>query len=212
MNAEQDQHLVIDLLSDEEDYIFGYDGQLGYYNDGGYEVNALPQFERGVCAVGEDWERDYGGFGIEGAAQPGPLEFEEPEYMNFPRPNGLVQPDSALAPNNPRPIHPAPNNPMCAEADIAEGELVTAAACLRMVVDILPDISVDHVLALIADQTQDNTRTLEACQQIVSQLLDNGAYPKEEEEAGHKRKRERSLSEFEDDNGDGRPGNYQNDA
>jgi TRIAD3 protein (E3 ubiquitin-protein ligase RNF216) len=212
MNAGQDERQVIDLLSDGEDYVFGYDGELGYFDDGGYGVDVVPPFEQGVFEVEEAWERDYGGFGLEGAAQPGPLELQEPDHLDFTRPNGNVQPEPALVPNNPRPVHPAPNNPMDAEADIAEGEVVTTAACLQMVVDILPDISVDHVLALIADQTQDNTRTSEACHRIISQLLDSEAYPKEEEKAGRKRKRERSLSEFEDDNGDGRPGSYKNDA
>ena len=93
-------------------------------------------------------------------------------------------------------------------ADFFQGDLVTAAACLQMVVEVLPDIAVDHVLQLIADQTQDHTRTPDACQRIISQLLDGGEYPKEEEEVSRKRKRERSLSESEEDNGEGRPAIY----
>ncbi|KAF1964895.1 hypothetical protein BU23DRAFT_491236 [Bimuria novae-zelandiae CBS 107.79] len=104
---------------------------------------------------------------------------------------------------------------MDVDVDLAQGELITAAACLQMVVEVLPDISVDHVLQLIADQTQDDTRTPEACQRIITQLLDGGEYPKEvEEEVSRKRKREheRSLSEFEGDDGEDRTSEYRNDA
>lgn len=81
-----------------------------------------------------------------------------------------------------------------------------------MVLEVLPDISVEHVLQLIADQTQDETRTPEACQRIVTNILDGGEYPKEEEEASKKRKRERSISEFEEDDGEDRDGQYTDDA
>lgn len=86
------------------------------------------------------------------------------------------------------------------DVDLMDSELITEAACLQMVLDVLPDISVDHVLNLIKEKTQDHTRTPTECQQIISQLLDGGAYPKEQDEM-NSRKRKRDdhddLSEFE---------------
>ncbi|KAL1599555.1 hypothetical protein SLS60_007358 [Paraconiothyrium brasiliense] len=204
---------VIDLLSDE-DVHFDFD------YDSGYEPDALPDLVPGDMINEGWWEPGYNGFGGDAAAQPGPLGFDlvqEPDVIDFihPRPNGLAQPDPLPTPApapNPEPANPAPNNLMDVEVDIAPGALVTAAACLQMIVQILPDISVDHVLALIADQTQDNTRTPEACQRIITHLLDGGAYPKEEEEASRKRKRERSVSDFENDDGNMLPPGYKDDA
>ncbi|OAG12700.1 uncharacterized protein CC84DRAFT_1171377 [Paraphaeosphaeria sporulosa] len=207
MNAGPEQRQVIDLVSDDEDDLSRYG------DDRSYEVDALPEFELGGPETEEDWEeRNWGGLGVEGAARLGPLEQDyERDFIDF-GPNDFDQPDLAPAVNNHRLANAAPNNLMNVEADIAESELVTVAVCLQMVLDILPDISVDHVLALIADQTQDNTRTSEACQRIVTQLLDGEAYPKEEEEASRKRKRQRSFSEFEEDDGEGRPHSYMNDV
>lgn len=206
MNAGPDQRQVIDLVTDEEDDFFGFG------DDSDCEPDALPEFELGGPETEEDQEeRDWRGLSVEGAAQLGPFEQDwEREFIDF-GPNDFVQRDPAPAANNPRLDNAAPNNLMDFEADIAEGELVTAAVCLQMVLDILPDISVDHVLALITDQTQDSTRTADACQRIITQLLDGGPYPQEEEAASRKRKRQRSLSEFEDDDGEGRPQSYTND-
>lgn len=202
MNAGPERRQVIDLVSDE-DFSFSDD------DDSGYE--ALPRFGLGEPEIEDDRdERGWGGFNAEGAAQPGFLEEDwEHDFIDF---GPLDQPDPAPAVNSPRLPHAAPNNLMDNGPDLAESDLVTAAVCLQMVLDILPDISVDHVLALITEQTQDNTRTPEACQRIITQILDGDAYPKEHEEASRKRKRERSLSEFEDDDGEGRPPSYTNDV
>ncbi|KAL5400741.1 hypothetical protein PMIN03_012126 [Paraphaeosphaeria minitans] len=207
MNVRPEQRQVIDLVSDDEDNL------LGYGDDSGYEPDSLPEFGLGGPETKEDREEsDWGGLGVEGAAQLGPLEQDcERDFVDF-GPNDFGHPDPAPAVNNPRLINVALDNLMDVEADLAEGELLTAAVCLQMVLGILPDISVDHVLALIADQTQDSTRTPEACQRIITQLLDDEAYPKEEEEASRKRKRQRSLSEFEEDDGEGRPQSYTNDV
>lgn len=92
--------------------------------------------------------------------------------------------------------------PVDFDPDLAEDELVTAAACLQMVLDVLPDISIDHVLNLIQENTQDHTRTLAVCERLVSRLLDEGTYPKEQDDAHNlKRKRgdEEEKIDFEND-------------
>ncbi|KAJ4354493.1 uncharacterized protein N0V89_006230 [Didymosphaeria variabile] len=204
MNGAWGDPQVIDLLSDDEDVFYDYD------DDSGYEPDAVPDFGPVEFENEENWVPNYDGFGLDVAAQPGPLGFElarEPD-VDFirPRPAGLAQPDPVPAPN------PAHNNPMDVEVDIAPGELLNTAACLQMVVQILPDISIDYVLALIADLTQDNTPTPEACQRIVTKILDDEGYPKEEEEATRKRKRERSVSDFEEVDGNRLPPEYKDDA
>lgn len=72
--------------------------------------------------------------------------------------------------------------------------LLTEAACLQMVLDILPDISIEHVLSLIKEKTADLTRTMAQCEGIVTQLLDGEAYPKEADDAKNK-KRKREVEE-----------------
>jgi TRIAD3 protein (E3 ubiquitin-protein ligase RNF216) len=69
--------------------------------------------------------------------------------------------------------------------------LITEAACLQMVLGVLPDISIDHVLKIISEKTTDATRTVAQCEQVITELLDGEAYPKEADELRHKkRKRE----------------------
>jgi TRIAD3 protein (E3 ubiquitin-protein ligase RNF216) len=55
----------------------------------------------------------------------------------------------------------------------------------------LPDISVDHVLQIIKKKTTDLTRTNVQCQNIIAQLVEDGDYPKEDDET-HSKKRKRS--------------------
>jgi TRIAD3 protein (E3 ubiquitin-protein ligase RNF216) len=76
----------------------------------------------------------------------------------------------------------------CASSD---EDLVTEAVALQMVIDILPDISIEHVLSIIREKTTDLTRTNAKCHEIVSQLVDTGDYPKEDEDTKN-RKRKRS--------------------
>ena len=89
------------------------------------------------------------------------------------------------------------------EGDLAAGEIVTEAACLQMVINVLPDVSIEHALSLIRKGTHDDTRTTIACERIISQLLDGGEYPKEQDvEISRKRKRnddDDDLSDFERD-------------
>ncbi|KAH7385628.1 hypothetical protein BKA66DRAFT_416205 [Pyrenochaeta sp. MPI-SDFR-AT-0127] len=98
-----------------------------------------------------------------------------------------------------------------------EGQILTEAACVQMVLSVLPDASVDYVFKVIQEQTTEATRTLVQCEQIITQLLDSGAYPKEVDEAKkRKRKRKRGddddLSEYEKEEPDPEVKGYQQDA
>jgi len=89
-----------------------------------------------------------------------------------------VPPDSAVSATLSQPNRP-----------FEDAELLSDAACLQMVLDVLPDISVDHVLAFI--QNRNHPRTHEECERIITDLLDGDAYPKEIDEVNNKRKRKR---------------------
>lgn len=99
------------------------------------------------------------------------------------------------------------------EVDAAGDEMISQAACLQMILNVLPDISVAHVLQLIYEKTQDETRTSAVCEGLVSDLLDGGPYPKElrDDENERKRKRKSDSVEFEDGTGNTAPG-YAKDA
>lgn len=89
------------------------------------------------------------------------------------------------------PSDPSLQNHEVAEASNAsEGErIITVAVCLQMVLDVLPDISVDHVLNLIETSTTDITRTAAHCETIITQLLDGESYPKEIDDANNKKRK-----------------------
>jgi TRIAD3 protein (E3 ubiquitin-protein ligase RNF216) len=70
-----------------------------------------------------------------------------------------------------------------------DDHLVTEAVALQIVLDVLPDISIDHVLNIIREKTTDLTRTNAQCHDIVTQLLDGEAYPKEEDETSKKKRK-----------------------
>lgn len=90
---------------------------------------------------------------------------------------------------------PPPKKARLAVAKAAT-ELITAAVCLRLVLDIFPDVSVDHVLGIIQQTTNDLTRTKKCSERIVHELLE-GTYPKEADAAG--KKRPRGDSDYERD-------------
>ncbi|KAL6706833.1 hypothetical protein ACN47E_005169 [Coniothyrium glycines] len=72
-----------------------------------------------------------------------------------------------------------------------QAQSITEAIFLQMILDVLPDISVDHVLKLIAEKTTDLTRTAARCEHLITELLDGGAYPKEADVSlSKKRKRD----------------------
>lgn len=93
-------------------------------------------------------------------------------------------------------------------------QLVSEASCLQKVLDVLPDISVNHVYQLIRERTSDATRTVAQCEQLIMYLLDNGAYPKEVDVAPKKRKREDDddLDIFENGEPDPNIENYEREA
>ncbi|XPS98048.1 RBR-type E3 ubiquitin transferase [Ascochyta lentis] len=86
----------------------------------------------------------------------------------------------------------------------SEAELVTEAICLQLVLDVLPDVSTDHVLTLIKTRTTDQTRTKAHSEQIVNELLE-GTYPKETDRNNKKRRRivdSDDVSDYEKDERD----------
>lgn len=97
--------------------------------------------------------------------------------------------------------------------DRATVELITEAMCLQLVLDVFPDVSVDHVLALIKKRTTDLTRTKEHSERIVNELLED-TYPKEADVASKKRRREDSEESSDYENDEPEPGvlSYETDA
>ncbi|KAL5120240.1 hypothetical protein ACEQ8H_001798 [Pleosporales sp. CAS-2024a] len=75
-----------------------------------------------------------------------------------------------------------------------DDHLVTENVALQVVLDVLPNISVDHVLNIIKKETTDLTRTNAKCRDIINQLIDQGTYPKEDDDTKNK-KRKRSEEE-----------------
>lgn len=75
-------------------------------------------------------------------------------------------------------------------------KLVPEEACLQMILDVLPGISVSYALNIIQEKTQDDTRTTAECERLITQILDDGMFPKEQDEIN---KRKRKSDEDEDD-------------
>lgn len=104
-------------------------------------------------------------------------------------------PDIDIPPEHSRDIFEDPVPTVVA----GDAELITEAVCLQLVLDVFPDVSVDHVSTMIQERTCDLTRTKEHSERIVNELLE-GNYPKQAEATSKKRKREESqgVSDFED--------------
>jgi TRIAD3 protein (E3 ubiquitin-protein ligase RNF216) len=103
--------------------------------------------------------------------------------------------------------------------DWGNAEVVTEAACLQMILSVLPDISVDYVLKLIQEKTTDATRTSAQCEHFLTELLEGEPYPKESNETkSRKRKRgdegdgDEDLSNYEKTERDPEIGGYEHDA
>jgi TRIAD3 protein (E3 ubiquitin-protein ligase RNF216) len=79
-----------------------------------------------------------------------------------------------------------------------DDDLVSEGVALQMVLDFLPDISVDHVLNLFREKTTDITRTNAKCQNIIAQLVEDGAYPKEDHEANSKKRKRNDEDDWKD--------------
>jgi TRIAD3 protein (E3 ubiquitin-protein ligase RNF216) len=105
-------------------------------------------------------------------------------------PNGVIDltaiPDIDVPPSEPMLMNMEPTEP---EGLNSDNMLVSEAVGLQMVLDFLPGISIDHVLTIIREQTTDRTRTNKKCQEIVMQLVEKGAYPKEEDEKNNKKRK-----------------------
>lgn len=132
-----------------------------------------------------------------------PLEdFREQFGANIDEPIDLTAiPDIDVPPSDPVVIDNefAEPNSLINDLDSAT-HLVHEAACLAIVLSVLPDISVDHACKFINANTSDATRTMAQCERVVSRLLDSGAYPKEADEANtrkRKRDKEDDLSDYE---------------
>jgi TRIAD3 protein (E3 ubiquitin-protein ligase RNF216) len=98
-----------------------------------------------------------------------------------------------------------------------EATVVTEAACLQMVLSVLPDISVDYVLKLIQEKTTDTTRTTAQCEHFLTELLEGDPYPKESDDANNKKRKredeaESELSTYEKAERDPEIGGYEHDA
>ena len=123
-----------------------------------------------------------------------------------------VPPSDAIMVNDeePRPEGRAPDW----DGDAA---VVTEAACLQMVLSVLPDISVDYVLRLIQEKTTDTTRTTAQCEHFLTELLEGEPYPRETDDAKNKKRKrddeaEDELSTYEKGERDPEIGGYEHDA
>ncbi|KAI4641638.1 hypothetical protein J4E93_007736 [Alternaria ventricosa] len=95
--------------------------------------------------------------------------------------------------------------------------LVTEAACLQMILSVLPDISVDYVLNLTQEKMTDTTRTTAQCEHFLTELLEGEPYPKESDDAKNKKRKrddeaEGELSTYEKGERDPEIGGYEHDA
>jgi TRIAD3 protein (E3 ubiquitin-protein ligase RNF216) len=173
----------IDLVSDDEDFDFI-----------DHEENILDRYFDGPVRRADEYLDESSAFSAPGS----PRHTAE-------NPIDLTGLDNTANPNSP----PAPSPRDTSMTIIidqapAAGEIITEAACLQMVLSILPDVSIKHVLGLIHTTTKDQTLTSAECERIITQLLDSGEYPKEQDvENGRKRKRsdedddDDDLSDFE---------------
>ncbi|KAL1791976.1 hypothetical protein ACET3X_009727 [Alternaria dauci] len=99
-----------------------------------------------------------------------------------------------------------------------DATVVTEAACLQMVLSVLPDISVDYVLKLIQEKTTDTTRTTAQCEHFLIELLEGDPYPKESDNASNKKRKrddddaESELSTYEKAERDPEISGYEHDA
>lgn len=96
----------------------------------------------------------------------------------------------------------------------ADFEVISEADCLQLVMDVFPDVSVNHVLTMIQERTTDFTRSKEHSERIVNELLEQTAYPKEAESVSKKRRRADSeeSSNYEKDENAMRVPSYATDA
>jgi TRIAD3 protein (E3 ubiquitin-protein ligase RNF216) len=170
-------HEVVDLASDSEDEVLSGD-ELEFFD---------AQAER------QDAMEDY--FDMDGT--PGALNAHYSPFHEAA--NGVIDltgiPDIDVPPSDPTIVDFEAGGP---DNLYSDAQLVTEAMGLQMVLDFLPDISIDHVLNLIREKTADLTRTVAQCQNIIMQLVEDGIYPKEADEAKNKKRKRDAEDEWKD--------------
>ena len=90
-------------------------------------------------------------------------------------------------------VPPSEAHPMSEE----DAAVLTEAECLQMILNVFPDIAINYALNLINSR---NAHTSTKCQRLISNILDNEAYPKESDEI-NERKRKRSRCGSDSDGG-----------
>jgi TRIAD3 protein (E3 ubiquitin-protein ligase RNF216) len=90
-------------------------------------------------------------------------------------------PDVDMPPDGAQPLPPP----------VADAETLGEAECLQTVLNVLPDIAIDHVLQLITERAGQGLITVSACEWLITCILDQGNYPRESDEVS-KRKRKRN--------------------
>ncbi|KAJ4380569.1 hypothetical protein N0V86_003928 [Didymella sp. IMI 355093] len=166
-------HQVIDLISDDEHDGFSNDeAEFFDVQSVGEPVNFGPDFDL-----------------LDDLPEFGNAEVDERDVIELTAILDIDVPPSDL---NPHVVENAP--PADARGEV---ELISEAVCLQLVLDVFPDISVEHVLTMIQERTTYLTRTKEHSERIVNELLEEGTYPKEAENASKKRRRADS-EEFSD--------------
>jgi TRIAD3 protein (E3 ubiquitin-protein ligase RNF216) len=98
-----------------------------------------------------------------------------------------------------------------------DAQVVTEAACLQMIMSVLPDISVDYVLKLVQEKMTDQMRTMAQCEHFLTELLEGEPYPKEADEARKKKRKredeaEDGTSSYEKGERDPEIGGYEHEA
>ncbi|KAI8936332.1 hypothetical protein NX059_006747 [Plenodomus lindquistii] len=194
----QGDHEIIDLSSDVEDDI-DVANALGWHDDlMGQEAD-------------DAWVADFDNM-IQGYGQDEASVANDPDTIDL-----TAIPDIDVPPSDHHVIDggsPQPNA-KARDSDDDSGMIMTEAACLQMVLNVFPDISVEHALKIISDKTTDATRTVERCGRLITELLDGGGYPKEADEASSKKRKrgaEDSLSDYERDERDPEIMGYEQDA
>ncbi|KAH7114341.1 hypothetical protein B0J11DRAFT_511076 [Dendryphion nanum] len=82
---------------------------------------------------------------------------------------------------------------------IEDDEVLTEAACLQMVLNVLPDIAVDHVLELVNQLAEHGPLKSDDMLPLITRLLDDGPYPKEKDSMKNRKRKRDGDGEFADE-------------
>lgn len=140
----------------------------------------------------------------------GPSDGYSDRYIGFFDAANDVSIDLSAIPD--KDVPPSQHGSQPAE-DAEPAGLITEAVCLQLILNVLPDVSIDHVLSMIQQHTTDLMRTRQHSENIINELLE-GTYPKEADALGKKRRRQDSegISDYERDDNDPQEPNYHKDA